>query len=82
MKLPKCNGRPQLWHSVFSARPCDRLRIIYPSGLVKYAFWNSHLGYKDFKTGCTSRRTQIKAVQAAQQYSSHCGEDFVFLGYL
>ncbi len=79
-KLPKLNGRPQLWFSIDEARSFawDRLRIVYPSGKVEY--YNSCLG--KFEKGCTSSKTQKEAVIEIQRYSEALGATSEFLGYL
>ena len=82
MKLPKCNGRPQLWHWVSDDGRVDRLRIIYPNGKVSFTYFTHQPGVPDWHdNGCTSRSTQRAAVKAAHAYLSGSGE-LVFLGYL
>lgn len=91
VKPPKyqgCNGRPQLWHSLGTEQTHDRLRIIYPSGVVEYCHAAFPGGFvtgpeSGFNEGCTTRPTQKHAVQAAKAFSRlNDYEDFVFLGYL
>lgn len=81
-KIPRCNGRPQLWHSISKPHgKYDRLRIIYPNGRVMFCFDNVFWP-GNFLLGCTSRKTQKAAILACVEYSKHFKEDVIFLGYL
>lgn len=91
--LPKCNGRPQLWWSQSKDENWlyDRLRIIYPSGRVHfsdahrigkvYTDYSMSVKYVWDNRGCTSARTQKKAMMNCYFYSA-TRENTYFLGYL
>lgn len=76
MKIPKGNGKPQLW----MRREGDLrygIRIIYPSGRVEYAITDS------WKRGCTSMRSQAKARKECERWSRDaCEGEPEFVCYL
>lgn len=75
MKLPKCNGRPQLW----SRRDFRGIRILYPDGRVSWS-WDEGAWEN---TGCTSRKTQKGAQKAIFKHEKiHRFDPPEFLGYL
>lgn len=84
MKLPKCNGQPQLW----SRADFGGLRIIYPNGKVEW--WNNNYPSILFimdtwieDLACTEASTQEMAVLKCRLYDE--SEDYdppEFLGYL
>lgn len=85
VKIPKCNGRPQLWSRGIQKN--ESLRIIYPNGRIEYCdtpgFWYRF-------NGCTSRNTQERAIKAAIDYDDFWHKSFedtpdmipFFIGYL
>lgn len=88
-KLPRCNGRPQLWLSIGDGETIDRLRIVYPNGKVEFSYddGRGYAGkaagvYLDFGYSCTSRKSQDDAVKAIMFYCADIDETMEFLGYL
>jgi hypothetical protein len=92
MKLPKCNGRPQLW----TRCGYEGIRIIWPNGKVS---WTSIYDGEFIKTGtmiengCTTGLSQEEAILNCIFYeTTHWYQDPVsdtavkappkFLGYL
>lgn len=88
VKLPKCNGRPQLWARGYGAVAGTHttLRIIYPNGKVEFnqRSLGGFLRSKYWKggKGCTSSDTQLQALKNTIKYDLHSGEAPWFLGYL
>jgi hypothetical protein len=91
VKIPKLNGRPQLW---MRATKCssygkyETLRIIYPNGQVDYCFKYTDNQEGIAKTilewtdhGCTSKATQFDAIVSSIQYDKWSGKP-IFIGYL
>lgn len=92
--MPRCNGRPQVWHS--TQGDWERLRIIYPDGKVEYRRDSSGDGYSAldsyhhgsppgrFYHGCTSDSTQRRAQINAHRYSLENDDrgSLFFIGYL
>lgn len=82
-KLPKCNGRPQLW----SRRDFKCLRIIMPDGEVLWTPIELPGFYDEGEfngRGCTGDKTQEKAVKNIINYDIKvlgCSRP-EFLGYL
>ena len=75
VKLPACDGRPQLW----TRADFYGLRVVYPSGRVDYA----SIFCEDFGYACTSRATQLEAQKAVIDYCKQYGyKRPKFLGYL
>lgn len=89
VKIPKCNGRPQLWIQSWGFKlNTQRIRIIMPSGRVLYDDNNLGIDYRNSSPklikGCTSRRNQLSAIKAMINYFGQ-GSDSrnpEFLGYL
>lgn len=77
-KLPKNNGRAQLW--VWKGQQSERLRMIYANGMVEYYSTFVSEGY--WKEGCTSGNTQKEAVKNCLRYSQGWSGKNYFLGYL
>jgi hypothetical protein len=79
-KLPKFNGRPQVWLS-----EGDRLRVVQSNGDVRYGYIEVEDGrfhYVD-EVGCTSRDTQRRAVKAILKYAKEYSLPRPkFVGYL
>lgn len=75
VKIPKNNGRPQLW---YRGDTLGGLRIIYPNGEVEFVFGS----FTYFAYGCTSRANIDNAVLACISYSKKHGSKPQFLGYL
>lgn len=80
VKIPKCNGRPQLWLRGWSDEGNPTIRIIYPSGYVEYETRYAFDG--EMRRGCTSRRTQLAALRACIKYDFDAPNKPEFLGYL
>jgi hypothetical protein len=93
VKIPRCNGRPQLW--LRGSDDHQSIRIIYPSGLVEYCISHPYTmspdeeeqdTLNDFNNrgACTSRRSQLAAVKAAIRYDRCLGPRLrpIFCGYL
>ena len=57
-----------------------RVRLIYPNGRVMYDYGGWDHIFTRFDEGCTSRKTQRAAIEAARQYSEDAGETFEYLG--
>lgn len=91
VKIPKPNGRPQLWTRASFHTDCfnhTSLRIIYPDGHVAWhsigSSYSADPSRWDSK-GCTSESTQLKAIKRCIDYDSDNGKSHRrpwFLGYL
>lgn len=97
VKIPKLNGRPQLWARM-GLDHNEGIRIIYPDGSVAWdkgcgSFPISNFEYvEDSGYGtsrmyaCTSDSTQLKAIKNSIDWDTEAGEAKgrkpVFLGYL
>ncbi len=92
VKLPKCNGRPQVWLrgigllNIYEQH--SSLRIIYPSGRVQFENRlpnEVYAGKNIFQHGCTSCDNQESAIVACIDYDldpSFCGTRPIFVGYI
>jgi hypothetical protein len=69
-KLPKCNGRPQLWYEDYSAFD-GLMRIIYPDGTVE-----TYNSAQVWVRSCLSQDSQEEALEYFD------GTQDLFLGYL
>ena len=87
VKIPKNNGRPQLWTRGISNH--TSLRIVYPSGKVEYC--SLVIPYQPlcdymFTRGCTSRNSLSSAIKAFIDWDTAYGRfkqsSPLFLGYL
>lgn len=82
VKIPKCNGHPQLW----SREEMNGLRIIYPDGKVEYTFSAFDCNYYNtwnLVNGCTSSFSQLSAIRECIDYEYTCFDCLPeFLGYL
>jgi len=96
VKIPRCNGRPQLWTRGYQNH--ESLRIIMPDGRVD---WESWCGNLDLKVGadlletwcnvkpdapymfaCTEGDTQLEAIKNCIRFDNRSGIKGLFLGYL
>lgn len=90
VKIPKCNGRPQLWIQSWGFElNMQRIRIIMPGGIVLYDDNNLGIDYQHSSStklikGCTSRRNQLSAIKAIIDYFGQATDSGKpeFLGYL
>lgn len=73
-KLPKCDGRPQLWAHSFGA---DNLWISYPNGQVEYY---DEYGMLDGVTGWVLSGFSDDIQEASIEELTRYG--FQFIGYL
>lgn len=86
-KLPKANGRPQLWLRERKDLDLTRLLIIYPNGKVMYNdhMYNDHSFWihcdSSWDEGCTSDKTQDLAIERVAEYERGWFSTY-FLGYL
>ena len=90
VKIPKNNGRPQLWLRGVKSENGNHttIRIIYPNGKVEYTS-QSHPGLTTFfyelTPGCTSRKDYLAAVKATIKFDLSYNRDSeppIFLGYI
>ena len=80
-KKPRGRVKVYLSRRTFSDRLTRvRLRLIYPSGRVRYETVTNDSGGRRLYEGCTSRRTQRAAIAAARQYAELSRETFEYLG--
>ncbi len=97
IKIPKCNGRPQLWSRGIQEH--ESLRIIMPDGRVDWEAWvgqnETFLDYANTtldnwaKKGplsdmyaCTAALTQLQAIKNCIDFDMKSGVNGLFLGYL
>lgn len=95
VKIPKCNGRPQLWaRGEFMANGNhSTIRIIYQNGTVHWNCYSTSLdclgdlNYIEFwdSNACTTRDNQLDAIKASIDHDlskEDIGKRPWFLGYL
>ena len=96
MKLPRDNGRPQLWIGMRlkNYRYDDRLRVIWPSGHATWTFAHSFNGHRldwgiyapcwqPFDNYTSRRPLSINAqIKRMIAYDRKYGRETYFLGYL
>lgn len=81
VKIPKCNGRVQVWQS--DDWYGIRIRFVYPDGRVEWQTFVPNLYCGDWMPGCTSATSQREAITKLVDYCKYNGmNDLHFVGYL